>query len=194
MADPVVHLLAGPNGAGKSTLFARVVGPATQLEFVNADLIAAERWPEDPAGRSYDAAIVAAERRAALIEQRRSFATETVFSHESKLEFVRAAAAVGYLVTLHVVMIPEKLAVARVASRVSVGGHAVPVEKIRERHRRIWPLVAAAIPIVESTYVYDNSSAKAGLRRVATFERGVLVRPVQWPTWTPKPLLAISSG
>src|SRR5580704_11127980 len=109
MSDPVLQVLAGPNGAGKSTLYELVVGPTTHLEFVNADVIAAERWPEDPAGRSYEAATVAAQRRAALVEQRRSFATETVFSHQSKLEFVRSATAVGYLVTLHIVMIPEKL-------------------------------------------------------------------------------------
>ena len=67
MADPVLHLLAGPNGAGKSKLFAEVIGPATHLEFVNADEIAAQRWPEDPEGRPYDAAVIAAERRAELI-------------------------------------------------------------------------------------------------------------------------------
>ena len=40
MADPVLHLRAGPNGAGKSTLFRRVIGPITNLQFVNADELA----------------------------------------------------------------------------------------------------------------------------------------------------------
>ena len=37
---PVLYLIVGPNGAGKTTLFERVIGPATGLEFVNADRFA----------------------------------------------------------------------------------------------------------------------------------------------------------
>ncbi|MGH9097191.1 MAG: AAA family ATPase, partial [Acidimicrobiales bacterium] len=104
MPDPVLHLLVGPNGAGKSTLYETVIGPVTRLEFVNADVIAAERWPEDPSRRSYDAAAAATEHRTELIGSRRSFVTETVFSHGSKLELVQGAVAAGYLISLHVVM------------------------------------------------------------------------------------------
>ncbi|WP_445321663.1 hypothetical protein [Nocardioides sp. GXZ039] len=39
---------------------------------------------------------------------------------------VRAAIAAGYRVHLHVLMLPVDDAVARVAKRVSQGGHAVP--------------------------------------------------------------------
>jgi predicted ABC-type ATPase len=115
-----------------------------------------------------------------------SFVTETVFSHDSKLELVRSAVGAGYLVTLHVVMVPEALAVARVASRVSAGGHPVPEEKVRARHRRLWPLVASAIGLVEHATVYDNSRAARPFRVVATFERGSIVGEPDWPPWTPK--------
>lgn len=188
MPDPVLHLLAGPNGAGKSTLHDTVIGPATHLEFVNADVIAAQRWPDDPAGRSYDAAAVAAERRAELIEARQSFVTETVFSHESKLDLLHAAVDAGYLVTLHVVMVPETLAVARVANRAGVGGHAVPEEKVRQRYVRLWPLVASAIRIVEAAAVYDNSRADRPFRVVARFEHGAILGKPDWPAWTPAAL------
>jgi hypothetical protein len=60
---------------------------------VNADVIAASRWPDDPVGKSY--AVVAAGRRTELIANRMSFVTETVFSHESKLELVHAAVDAG---------------------------------------------------------------------------------------------------
>lgn len=193
MADPVLHLIAGPNGAGKSTLYDYVLGPATHLPFVNADLVAAELWPEDPVGRAYDAALVAAERRADLIAGRTSFVTETVFSHESKLELLRAAREVGYLVTLHVVIVSEALAVARVASRVAVGGHDVPKDKIRQRYRRLWPLVAQAIGLADTATVYDNSRAARPFQVVASFERGVVVDRPDWPAWTPKPLKAASA-
>lgn len=188
MSDPVLHLLAGPNGAGKSTLYETVIEPATHLESVNADAIAAQRWPEDPAGKSYDAAEVAAERRSELIEARASFVAETVFSHESKLELVRAAIDAGYLVTLHVVLVPEALAVARVANRVEVGGHTVPRDKIRGRYLRLWPLVATAIGVVDNATVYDNSRAQRPFRVVAVFEHGFAIGEPAWPAWTPEAL------
>jgi predicted ABC-type ATPase len=192
MADPVLHLLAGPNGAGKSTLFQAVIGPATQLEFVNADVIAAERWPGDPATHAYDAAQVAAVRRSELIERHTSFVTETVFSHDSKLELVRAATAARYLVTLHVVLVTEDLAVARVAHRVDGGGHDVPEAKVRERYRRLWPLVAQAIDLADSAVVYDNTNASRPFRVVAAFERGIAISEPDWPRWTPADLREIT--
>lgn len=185
MSDPVLHLLVGPNGAGKSTLFAAVIEPATHLEVVNADVIAAQRWPEDPAARSYDAAAIAAERRSAWIGERRSFVAETVFSHESKLELVDAAEEAGYLVTLHVVMVPKELAVARVASRVAAGGHPVAEDKVRARYERLWPLVAAAARQVDSATVYDNSRARHPFQVVATLQRGRVMGTPTWPAWTP---------
>lgn len=188
MADPVLHLLAGPNGAGKSTLFAKVIGPATRLEFVNADDIAAQRWPDDSQARSYDAAAVAAKRRAELLDAHASFVTETVFSHESKVELVQDARGAGYLVTIHVVLVPEELAVARVAKRVEYGGHAVPEEKVRTRFHRLWPLVAEAIGVADTALVYDNSRINPAFRLVASFERGSLVGDADWPPWTPSDL------
>ena len=193
MADPVLHLLCGPNGAGKSSLYERVIGPATGLEFVNADLIAARRWPDDPAGRSYDAAREAADRRAALIGARQSFVTETVFSHSSKVDLVRAAIDAGYLATLHVVMVPAELAVARVVSRVEVGGHRVPETKIRERYERLWPLVIEAIGVATSAVAYDNSRAGTPFRVVARFAHGEVTGSADWPPWTPPVLVAMSA-
>ena len=189
MPDPVLHLLVGPNGSGKSTLYGRVIGPTTHLEFVNADVIAADRWPDDPVARSYDAAIAAGERRSELIEGRRSFVAETVFSHESKLDLVQSALEAGFLVTLHVVVVPEGLTVARVAAWVRAGGHQVPETKIRERYKRLWPLVATAIGIATTAVVYDNSSATTPLRVVARFERGRLVADPEWPSWAPDELV-----
>ncbi len=191
MPDPVLHLLAGPNGAGKSTLYELVIGPATHLPFVNADVIAAERWPDDPAGQSYAAAAVAAQERADHLAARTSFVTETVFSHESKVDLVRAAIEAGYLVTLHVVMVPKELAVARVVNRVDVGGHSVPEEKVRQRFDRLWPLVASASGLVPRAVVYDNSRAADPLRPVARFEDGLLVGRADWPVWAPEALRAL---
>jgi predicted ABC-type ATPase len=188
MADPVLHLVVGPNGAGKSTLYVTVIGPTTHLEFVNADVISAQRWPDDPLGKSYEAAVVAAERRTELIDKRMSFVTETVFSHVSKVELVHAAVDAGYIVTLHVVIVPEALAVARVAKRVKTGGHAVPEDKIRKRYRRLWPLVTSAVRLVDGATFYDNSRAATPFRIIANFDRGRVLGEPCWPAWIPEVL------
>jgi predicted ABC-type ATPase len=192
MGDPVLHLVAGPNGAGKSTLYDRRLRPTTHLEFVNADEIA-KALDGDPLETAYEASAKAAARRATLIGARCSFATETVFSHPSKLELIKTAQAAGYLITLYVVVIPEDLSVQRVSERVSRGGHDVPEEKIRTRYQRLWPLVADAVAIVEDALVYDNTRADAALAVVARFRNGRLVSTPDWPTWMPDELRAVGS-
>jgi len=189
MADPVLHLLAGPNGSGKSTLWARVLGPVLHLDLVNADEIAAARWPDDTAAHAYEASRLAAELREELIAGRRSFGTETVFSHESKVELVETAVAAGYLVTLHVVVVPVDFAVARVGSRVENGGHPVPERKVRERFDRLWPLVATAVRLVDHAVAYD-STAGGTFRKVAELERGELLW-ADWPPWAAPELVAL---
>lgn len=186
MATPVLHLFVGPNGAGKSTLFEKVVGPVTGLEFVNADLIAAERRPESEPRDPYGAAKLAAVRRDQLISVGGSFATETVFSHESKLEMLERARHAGYRTYLHVVLVPKDLAVARVRNRVENGGHDVPRHKIEERFDRLWPLVARAIEIADEATIYDN--ARGSFSVVARFASGQLVGTPSWPAWTPPEL------
>ncbi len=183
--SPVLHLLAGPNGAGKSTLVTEVLQPVTGLPFVNADEIAARRWPDDQAAHAYDASRAAADERVRLLGEGRSFITETVFSHASKVELVVDAAQRGYLVQLHVVMVPLGLSLCRVEERVARGGHDVPADKVRQRYARLWPLVAAAREVADSTRFYDNAAARSPFRRVADFQRGRPVGTPAWPAWTP---------
>jgi predicted ABC-type ATPase len=181
-----IDLVVGPNGAGKSTFVALTLAPLLPGSvFVNADEIARQRWPDDPAVHAYDAAQVAADTRSKLIELGRSFIAETVFSHESKLDLVQSAHAAGYIVVLHVLRVPEDLAVERVKHRVRAGGHDVPETKIRERHRRLWALVAEAISRSDTATVYDNSRL-SGPRIVAQLSGGGIVGRAAWPVWAPE--------
>jgi predicted ABC-type ATPase len=188
VSTPVLHLLAGPNGAGKTTFYERVLGPATLLPFVNADRIAAERWPGEEMRHGYDAAREAARLRDEHIARRTSFVTETVFSHESKVELARAAGAAGFQVTLHAILVPVALSVARVSLRAEAGGHDVPEEKIRGRYERLWTHVVAALEVVDSAHFYDNTNAEHPFRVVARYEHGRPVIPADWPTWAPQEL------
>lgn len=122
------HLLAGPNGAGKSTLYRALVregilGPP--LEFVNADLYeqAHLQHMADPEARSEAARQWADARRTALMNKGADFASETVFSHPSKLALIEEAQRCGYTVALYIVTLddPARL-LQRVAQRVREGG------------------------------------------------------------------------
>ncbi len=185
-----LDLVVGPNGAGKSTFVELILAPLRPgVAFVNADLIAARKWPDDPQPHAYEAARIAAQTRARLIESRSPFIAETVFSHPSKLELIDTAKAAGYTVALHVVLVPAELAVHRVAFRVTAGGHAVPEEKVRERYARLWPLVVQAVDRVDVTHVWDNAR-RDGPAEVALFAAGSPIGPCRWPAWCPPELTA----
>lgn len=185
MSTPLLCLLAGPNGSGKSTFAREVLIPVTGLPFINADEIAASKWPGEEVSHAYEASAAAAALRGQAIADRRSFITETVFSHPSKVSLIEQALQVGYRVELHVMVIPEDLAVERVAYRVSEGGHTVPPEKIRQRYRRLWALIADARAIAHRVTFYDNSRSRP-FQHVATYERGRPVGSLAWPIWAPE--------
>ncbi|MGV0742924.1 zeta toxin family protein [Mycolicibacterium sp. XJ870] len=185
-----LDLVVGSNGAGKSTFIELTLVPLLPgSSVVNADEIAKRRWPDDPANHAYEAARIASDTRAKLIEQDESFIAETVFSHPSKLDLVDGAHEAGYVVIAHVVLIPEELAVLRVRHRVEAGGHDVPEHKIRERYQRLWSLVAVAAMRAGSATFYDNSTVR-GPRTVAQLAGGFLVGSPSWRTWTPSALVS----
>jgi predicted ABC-type ATPase len=183
-----LHLAVGPNGSGKTTFVAEFLSPELpSFPFVNADEIAKARWPTEPGKHAYEAAEVAAATRAWLIDGGRSFIAETVFSHPSKLDLIRSAHQASYYVVLHVMLVPEELAVRRVAYRVRAGGHDVPEAKVRARFHRLWPLVGDAIVLADRAVVYDNSG-RAGPVMVAAFFSGLPMGTLAWPAWTPERL------
>lgn len=185
--------VAGTDGAGKTTLYDKVLRPAAQLPFVNADMIAADRWPGDEERHGRDASVAAAALRDALIADRRSFITETVFSHPSKVELVTRLISSGYRVHLHLIIVPVKLAVARVSNRVDNGGHSVPEDEVRDRYDRLWPLVAEAVHLAHEATVSDNSSSTRPHRVMSQFIYGRPIGTIDWPERAPPELVALTT-
>lgn len=185
-----LQVVVGPNGSGKTTFVTEFL--ALELPgyaYVNADEIAKARWPTGSDAHAYEAAQVAAETRAHLIASGRSFIAETVFSHPSKLDLIRSAQEADYQVVLHVMLVPEDLAVRRVAYRVQAGGHDVPEHKIRERYQRLWRLVAQALLLADRAVVYDNSRPD-GPANIAEFFGGMPFGAATWPEWAPGPMVS----
>lgn len=189
-AQPTLFLLAGPNGAGKSTLYADRIKPRTNAPFINADEIL-KYWQAERDGASPDDAYAASKEAAAQREQcitaRRSFVSETVFSHPSKLTLIETALAAGYRVVLyHINVRHPGMSVARVAARVVMGGHPVPENKIRERYDRNQTLIRKAATLATVNHVYDNSRLGIPPRWLLTFKKGHLVARCGdlLPDWT----------
>lgn len=182
---PSLVLLAGPNGAGKSTLYRTRVAPSFAGPFVNADIIQRDELRDVSMEASYKAARMAEARRMELLQAGRSFATETVFSHPSKLEIIEMARAHGYLVVvMHVGVDSPDLSVGRVRSRTEEGGHDVPEQKVRERYERGQPLIRAAVLRADRGMVFDNSRLNTAPRQLLVFAKGRLTKAAPiLPRW-----------
>jgi predicted ABC-type ATPase len=162
MAD--FHLLAGPNGVGKSSLYRSLVLDkriAADAEFVNADLYERDHLQHiaDAQARSEAARQWADALRAELLASGVSFVSETVFSHESKLDLIRDAQAAGFVVSLYVLCLddPQQL-LQRVVQRVIEGGHSVPPERVLQRYPRTVANLKQATRIADVAFLYDTSS------------------------------------
>ena len=182
---PTLIVLAGPNGSGKSSLYETRIAPSFSVPFINADIIQRDELGESDVNAAYKAARIAAERRDEFLAQRRSFVTESVFSHPSKLDFIREAKKLDYRVMIfHVCVEDPDLSVARVGERVKEGGHPVPEEKIRQRYDRNGPLIRQAALESDVAHVYDNSKLNHLPQRVLSFSSGkssfVATRVPEW--------------
>ena len=121
--------------------------------------------------------------RYTLLQQGQSFCFETVFSHPSKIDFVANARALGYqVIVVYIHLASSGLYRARVAQRVSEGGHNVPDEKVNSRLPRTLANIARVIPLCNQFWALDNSSIHNPLQPVLVIKEGVRVDHV-----TPEP-------
>ena len=186
----VLVFLAGPNGAGKSTFFETYLA-GLGIPFVNADRFARLLREADPGAAAEDVdreAFNGAEKlRGAFIDAELSFCTETVFSDPAgaKLTLLRKARQHGFAIFLIFIGLSgPQLSIARVAQRVREGGHDVADAKLESRFPRTLKNLAAAIPLADEAFLFDNSSAAAPFRPVAHYARGAVVtRYPPIPAW-----------
>lgn len=161
---PLLIILGGINGAGKSSLARRLaMAPDTaHLVFLDPDKIAAEVRRARP-GLSLNAANFAglrivSERTTEMLATRQSFVTETVLATVAHRRLCEKAQAKGWRVRLVYIGLPRlEDSIARVALRVSKGGHAVPEADIRRRWPKTHDNLAWFAQHADSVEVYANA-------------------------------------
>jgi predicted ABC-type ATPase len=104
------------------------------------------------------AQIIARLMREKLLQAKKRFSFETVFSHESNLDIMAKAVEQGYKVYLYFVSTEDPIINKyRVALRVKKNGHNVPADRIESRYYRAMSLVKRAAGIAYQAFFFDNS-------------------------------------
>lgn len=160
MKQKNLYLIGGCNGAGKTTasfdLLPEILGCK---EFVNADEIARGISPFQPETVSFEAGRIMLERIQDLLSQGSDFAFETTLATKSFKNLINQAKNLGYTVTLLYFWLESyELAIARVKTRVSEGGHNIPEEIVKRRYfAGITNLFKIYHDLCDMVVVYDNS-------------------------------------
>ena len=158
---PVLYILAGANGSGKSTI-SRVFLPAEGVAYVNPDDIAKDMDPQFPEKARIAAGREALRRTDDFIRSLTSFAIESTLSGIAYAKTISRARAAGFkVVVIYVFVDSPDVCMARIASRVSRGGHDIPEEDVRRRYwkskKNFWNVYA---PIVDYWMLLYNGESQ----------------------------------
>ena len=151
-------VVAGPNGAGKTT-FATEFLPRKPTAQSSSTRIAAGLSPFRPGRVAVEAGRLVLRQIDTHARQGRSFAFETTLSGRGHARRIARWREQGYRVKLFFLRLPaSEAAIARVAQRVSEGGHDVPEAVIRRRFHAGWSNFERIYrDLVDAWAVYDSS-------------------------------------
>jgi predicted ABC-type ATPase len=167
---PVLWLVAGANGVGKTT-YARdhIQSYSGTKSFVNLDEIARGLSPFDPEAERVRAARISLNYLNSVldasmpakdnVDPRKSISLETTLAGLTHLRTIDRAKANGWQVHLlyFAVQSPEK-ALARIARRVSEGGHDIPESDARRRFKRSLQNFGLYAAKCDLWRVFDNNA------------------------------------
>lgn len=159
MERPVVYVLAGVNGAGKSSIGGHLL-EAMGLSWFNPDAFARELRAatgcpqEDANAQAWQEGM---RRLDAAVRTGTHFAFETTLGGNTVPQRLHAATATHDLLVWFAGLDSPERHIARVATRVAAGGHAIPEAKIRERYPAALANLVALMPVIAHLQVHDNS-------------------------------------
>jgi predicted ABC-type ATPase len=161
MEKPKLLIIAGPNGSGKTSVTGKILKHTwiEGCEYINPDNIARDVFGDwNSVDSVIKAAQYAANMREDCIANGRGLIFETVLSAPDKISFIERAKQRGYFIRLFFIGTDNpQINAARVAGRVMMGGHDVPIQKIISRYYKSITNCALLAPVVDRLYVYDNS-------------------------------------
>lgn len=172
MTPPLFVILGGPNGAGKSSAATTLLAPP--ITFLNADDVARSLPLRADASRDYEAGRVVLNRLEVLSAERADLAIETTLASRSLAAKARELQRVGYLVRLvYVWSASPEFSIERVAARVRMGGHDIPIPTIRRRYfAGLRNLFSLYLPLADVWDIHDNTS-RIGPRLIAEGRAGL---------------------
>jgi predicted ABC-type ATPase len=160
MPDKNLYIIAGCNGAGKPTASYTILAEIIECkEYVNADEIAKGISPFQPEKVAVEAGRIMINRINELLASGETFAFETTLSTRSSRQKIESAKSKGYTTILLFFWLKNiELAKERVETRVSEGGHNIPLDVIERRYLKgVQNLFNIYLPIVDSAFLFDNS-------------------------------------
>lgn len=158
---PRIYVLAGVNGAGKSSIGGAMLR-AAGADYYNPDEATRALIAANPGLDEAKANAAAWRQGKRLLEkaigERLNFAFETTLGGSTMARLLREAASQKFEVRIFYVGLasPEEH-IARVAHRVSQGGHDIPETTIRRRWRHSRQNLIDLLPAMTEVRVYDNS-------------------------------------
>ena len=180
-------IIAGPNGSGKSTLASQI---GLKYKFISADDCEREFLSHitDKDERERRATLAVAKEIQVSVSAGKSFAFETVFSTTQVPEFIKQAKLNGYGIILHYIATDSTdINIARVAKRVSEGGHDVPEQRIVERYSKSLQILPELLDFADKAILYDNSEET--LRAFLVKEENEIKITGALPQWARQALL-----
>jgi predicted ABC-type ATPase len=181
---PDILVFGGCNGSGKTTIANTILSTFSNVEFVNADLIAAQLNPNNVDVAAIQASRLMIERLNTLSKQRANFAFETTLAARTFAKFLRDCQTEGYRINLIYVWLENiELAINRVRKRIESGGHDIPVEVIRRRYEGGRKnLIQLYLPLADRFQAYDNSTTNNSLiaYRVNLEQEVVIIEQDKW--------------
>ncbi|SEN61642.1 Predicted ABC-type ATPase [Flavobacterium sp. CF108] len=161
-----LYIISGCNGAGKTTASFTILPEILNCkEFVNADEIAKGLSPFQPEKVAFEAGRIMLHRINELLDTNTIFAFETTLATKSYKSKITLAQEKGYKVILLFFWLQDvELAIERVKTRVTEGGHNIETDVIKRRYiNGILNLFNIYLPIVDEVMIFDNSFGKPEL-------------------------------
>jgi predicted ABC-type ATPase len=179
-----IFILGGPNGAGKTTAANVLLPEKLRLSaFLNADEIARRISPSNVEAAAFRAGRLMIEQMRDLVGGEQSFAFETTCSGKSYIRLLKECQRAGWRISLIYLWVPSpEYSIARVARRVSQGGHSIPDEVIRRRYLSgLWNMRHLYLPLADDATIYDNRDRN--LRVVARQAPGFPLKVMDEEIW-----------